>query len=74
MRIDEFESNILMMFGWVVLSPVMGIVEFAWVPVDAKLFLAFSVAEPMKMHIHGFCTFGLDFTVYNGLSHGVVCL
>ena len=74
MRIDEFESNILMMFGWVVLSPVMGIVEFAWVPVDAELFLVFSVVEPMKTHIHGFCAFGLDFTVYNNLSHGVVCL
>jgi hypothetical protein len=48
MRSDEFASNILMMFGWVVFSPVIGIVEFAWAPVDAELFLAFSVSCVQK--------------------------
>lgn len=63
-----------MVFGGVVLGPVVSVVGFAGSPVDAKLLLAFAVAEPMKPHIHGFSPFGLDFAVDDGISHGVVSL
>ena len=62
------------MFGWLVFSLVVSVVEFAGAPVDAKLFLAFSVAEQVESHIHGFCSFGLNFTIYNRFSHRVVRL
>ena len=49
-------------------SPVVGIVEFAWAPVDAELVLAFAIAEPVESHVHGFGPFGLDFFVNDALS------
>ena len=58
-----------MMFG-----PVVGIVRFPRMPVDAKLLLAFVVIEPMKAHVHCLSAFGLDFTIYNGISHGIISL
>ena len=36
--------NVLVMFGHVMLGPMVGIVEFAWAPLDAEFFLALSVA------------------------------
>ena len=57
------------MFG-----PIVSIVGFPRPPVDAKLLLALAIAEPMKMHVHGFSSFQLDFTVDDGISHGVVSL
>ena len=57
-----------------VLGPVVCIVEFAWAPVDFKLFLAFAVAKPMEAHVHGFGSLGLDFMVDYALSCCVVGL
>ena len=44
-------------------SPVVGVIEFAWAPVDAELFLAFEISEPVEAHVHGLGLFGLDFSV-----------
>ena len=57
-----------MMGGRVMVSPVVGIVEFARAPVDAEVVLAFVIAEPMEFYVHGFGLFGLDFSVNNALS------
>ena len=64
----------LMVFGGVVLVPVVSIVGLARLPVDAKLLLAFWIAEPMKLHVHGLSSFGLDFAVDDGISHCIVGL
>ncbi len=63
-----------MVFGGVVLGPVVSVVGLARPPVDAKLLLAFAIAEPMKPHVHEFSSFGLDFAVDDGISHCIVGL
>ena len=57
-----------MMFGRVVFGPIVGVVGFLRPPVDAKLLLALAIAEPMKMHVHGFSLFQLDFTNDDGIG------
>ena len=56
------------------LGPVIYVVEFFGLPVDLKLVLTFPIAQPVKMHVHGFCAFWLDLTIDDALSHGVVSL
>ena len=63
-----------MVFGGVVLGPVVSIVGLARPPGDANLLLAFMITEPMKPHVHGFSSFGLYFVVDDCVSHGVVSL
>ena len=63
-----------MIFGGMVLCPVVGVIVFAWSPVNAKLFLAFPVAKPVEAHVPGFGSFGLDFAIDNCVGHGIVCL
>ena len=41
---DEFATYALVMFGGVMLCPVICVVAVARAPVDAKLFLAFAIA------------------------------
>ncbi len=57
------------MFG-----PVVSVVGLPRPPVDAKLLLALMIAEPMKMHVHGFCLLGLDTTVDDAFGSAVVGL
>jgi hypothetical protein len=63
-----------MVFGWMVLGPVIASIVGAWAPVDAELFLGFVVAEPVVTHVHGLGGFGLDFVGYNPICRGVVGL
>ena len=55
-------------------SPIVSVIEFAWAPVDAELFLAFAISEPVESHVHGFGPFGLDLSVDDAFGGGVVCL
>ena len=48
----------LMMF-----CPIIGVIESAGSRVYAKLFLAFSVPEPVESHVHGFCAFWRYFAI-----------
>ena len=57
-----------MMFGRVVFGPVVSIVGLSRPPVDAKLLLAFAIAEPMKTHVYGFGSFWSDFSVDDGIA------
>ena len=74
MRREKVPSNVLMMFCWVVFSPVICIIEFSRSPVNPELVLAFPISEPMETHIHGFGAFRLDLTVAHCLCHRVVRL
>ena len=71
---EKISACFYMVFGGMVLGPVISVVGLAGPPVDAKLLLAFTVAEPMKPHVHGFSTFGLYFAIDDCVSHGVVSL
>ena len=71
-RSEKVASDVLMMFGRMVFGPIVGIVEFARAPIDAKLLVAFVVAEPVKMSVHGLGLFKLDFAIDNSISHSVV--
>ena len=57
------------MFG-----PVIGVICFAWSPIESELFLALAVAKPMESHVHCFGAFWLDFAVDDGVRHRVVSL
>jgi hypothetical protein len=63
-----------MMFGRVVFGPGLSVVGLPRPPVDAKLLLALPITEPMKMHVHGFSSFWLDFTIDDSMGHGIVSL
>ena len=54
--------------------PVISIVEVFGTSVDTELYLAFSVAEPVKAHVHGFSAFRLDLAIDNAFGSGVVSL
>jgi len=73
-RSNEFRTDLLVMFGGVMLGPVVGIIVFSWAPIDTELFLAFAITEPMEAHVHGFGVRGLDFAIDHSISHCVVGL
>ena len=52
----------------------VGGVELTRTPVETKLFLQLSVVQPMKPHVHGFGSFGLDRVVDDSFGCGFVCL
>ncbi len=54
--------------------PVICIVEFARFPIDAELFLAFSVSEPMDSHIHCLGPFWLLISIDDTVNHCVASL
>jgi hypothetical protein len=64
----------LVMFGCVVLGPIVGEILFTMPPIDAELALAFTVTEPVEVHVHCFGSFRLDFAVYDCISHSIVRL
>jgi hypothetical protein len=57
-----------------VFSKVICKVGFPQPPVYSELILSLTILEPMKMHIHCFCSFGLDSVVDYPFCHRVVCL
>ena len=73
-RRENFLSEILMDYGRVVFGPIIAFVGGPWAPVDAELFLRFSVSYPMVFHVHGFCCLWLDFVVGDTMCCGVVRL
>ena len=54
------------------LVPIVGIILFAWPPIKFKFFLAFSVAQPVKDHVHCFCSLCLNFSIDYCVGHGIV--
>jgi hypothetical protein len=63
-----------MVSRWVVFCEIVRKVCFSRPPVYSKLALGFAVMQPVVVHIHRFCSFGLDFVVYYSLRHQVVVL
>jgi hypothetical protein len=63
-----------MMGGGIVFCPVVGEVGFAQLPINFKLLLTFAISEPVEVHIHGFGTLRLNFTIDNSIISGVVGL
>ena len=56
------------------LCPIVCLVEFSWSPIEPKLFLAFSVSQPVEMHVHCLRLFGLDSLIDDTFRHGVIRL
>ena len=56
------------------LCPIVCIVEFSWSPIEPKLFLAFSVSQPVEPHVHCLRFLGLDPLIDDAFCHGVVRL
>jgi hypothetical protein len=55
-------ANIDVMGGQMMFGPIVGVVCLAWLPEELELLLAFSVSQPVEVHVHGFCAFfRLDF-------------
>ena len=73
-RSNEFTMDLFVMFGGVMLGPVVGIVVCSLAPIVMELFLAFAIAEPMEVHVHGFVVLGLDFAIDHSIGHCVVSL
>lgn len=53
---------------------VVSIVVSAWSPIEFELLLAFSIAEPMEVHVLCFGMLGLHFTSDDGVHYGIVSL
>ena len=73
-RGEDFRSEVLMDFRWVVLGPVVTFVGGSRAPVNAKLILSFAIPQPMEFHVHGFRGFWLDLVVDDAMWCGVVGL
>ena len=43
-----------------ILCPIVCIIEFPWLLIESKLFLALSVLKPVEAHVYCFCLRGLD--------------
>ena len=56
------------------LCPIVSIVQFSRSLVDSKLFLAFHFSQPVELHIHGLGLLWSDFSVDDGIRHGIVSL
>ena len=63
LQCNEFAPDVLMVCGGMVFGPVVSIVEFARVPLDVELFLAFAILQPMESHVNCFGAFQLHFTI-----------
>ena len=73
-RCEKFMTYVEVMFGQMMFGLVVGVVRFSRMPVDAKLLLTFMVLKPMEAHVHCLSAFGLDFTIDDSISHGIVSL
>ena len=51
---------VLVVFGRMMFGPVVSVVRFARMPVDAELVFAFMVLEPVEAHVHCLSVLGLD--------------
>jgi len=71
---EKVSPGFLMMFCRVVFGPVVSVIGLPRPPIHVKLLLALSIVEPMKTHVHGFSSFRLNFTIDDGIGHGVVGL
>ena len=56
------------------LCPVVCIIEFFWLPIEPKLFLALSVSQPVEAHVRWFCSLGLDPLIDDTFYYGIVHL
>lgn len=63
-----------MMGRRMVLREVVGQVVGAFLPVDAEVALADSVADPIKAHVYGFGSTLFDFVVDDAFGNGIVSL
>ena len=73
-RSEEILPYVLVMFGCVVLGPIVGEILFTRSPIDAELALAFVVSEPVEVHVLCFGAFWLDFVVNDCISHSIVLM
>ena len=73
-RREEIPPYVLVMFGCMVLGPIVGEILFTRSPIDAELVLAFTVLGPVEAHVHCFGVFWLDFAIYDCISHSIVHL
>ena len=64
----------LMMFGPMMIGPIIALVQFSSSPIDAELFLAFPVAKPMEAHVHGFSAFWGYLAIDHSICYWVVIL
>ena len=68
-RCEEFAPHVFVVFGSVVLCPIVCIIKFPRTPIESELFLAFSVSEPVESHVHGFGSLRLYFAVDHPFGH-----
>jgi hypothetical protein len=70
----SYQSNHLMMRGWMMFGEVISLVERSIFPEDVKLLLVNSVVNPIKMHAGGFGVFLFDSVIGNASSGAVISL
>ena len=56
------------------LRPIIRPICLPWSPVNSKLPLTLTVAQPVQPHVHGFEAFCLNVVVDDALCCAVVCL
>ena len=60
--------------GAVVFGPIIGQVHFAGAPEETELVLRFTASEPVKAHVHCFCSSRLDVACDDAKRRAVVGL
>ena len=61
-----------MVLDWMMFGDIISFVVESFFPMDVKLALALTIAEPVKTHVHGFGAFLLDVVVHDASGDFVV--
>ena len=67
-----FGAHRKVMGRWMVFCKVIGVIVFAFVPVNTELFLCGFIAEPVPSHVQGLGTSLLDIGVDETVGSGIV--
>ena len=66
-------SHAPMVCGWMMFSESITKVHVSWFTFDLKVILFHSIANLIKAHIHGFCSFLFDGSSHDTIFRGIFC-
>jgi hypothetical protein len=70
--VDVYVSYLSVMRRRMVFCEIFRQILKTWAPVNLKLALFHSILDPVKAHVHGFCTFLFDCTIAVSFGSGIV--
>ena len=66
-------SHAPMVCGWIMFSELITKFHVLWFPFYLKVLLFQLIANPIKVHVHGFCSFLFDSSYHYTICRGIIC-